>query len=367
MRRPGLSLKLSVLLMLGVVGAMVVDFSLTSGTDMDRARVLVFVVIALAMAMAAAVVLDKLVIGPLVGLSAQARRMEERGYAEPFIPSGFDEPRELGEALEHLRKRVLAEREELQRLNAELEQRVAERTAALGAAQAALVERERLVAVGRLGAGVAHEVNNPAGVILGRAGLLLDDATTPEAQEDLRVIMRQAERIRDITGALLRLGRPSRGERVAVDLAGVARSACELARREASDRQVRLDIEAQPSEVVADAAALEQVAYNLVRNAVHASPPGGVVTVVVSGRSLSVSDEGGGIPAEALPHLFESFFTTKAVGEGSGLGLAVAHGIVRDHGGSLTAMNQTEGGARFVMTLPSPAPSVEHHPTPSER
>lgn len=351
MRRPGLALKLSVLLMLGVVGAMVVDFSLTSGTDMDRARVLVFVSIALAMALFAALVLDTLIIRPLVRLSAQARRMEDRGYAEPFVPTGLDEPRELGEALEHLRQRVLAEREELHRLNADLERRVEERSLALAAAQQALVAGERLVAVGRLGAGVAHEVNNPAGVILGRAGLLLDDAATPEAAEDLRVIMRQAERIREITGALLRLGRPSRGERGAVDLAAVARSAMELARHEAAARGVGLELVAGASEVEADAAALEQVTYNLIRNAVQASPPGGVVRLNVVGTELSVSDAGSGIPLGALPHLFEPFFTTKKLGEGTGLGLAVAHGIVRDHGGTLTAENLPEGGARFVVRL----------------
>lgn len=351
MRRPGLALKLSVLLMLGVVGAMLVDFSLTSGSDMDRARVLVFVSIALAMALFAALVLDTLVIRPLVRLSAQARRMEERGYTEPFLPTGLDEPRELGDALEHLRQAVLAERVELQRLNAELERRVEERSAALAAAQEALIARERLVSVGRLGAGVAHEVNNPAGVILGRAGLLLEDAATPEAAEDLRVIMRQAERIREITGALLRLGRPNRGERGEVDLAAVARSAMELARHEAAVRGVTLALVASSSEVQADAAALEQVAYNLIRNAVQASPEGGVVRLTVAGSELMVEDDGAGIAPETLPHLFEPFFTTKKLGEGAGLGLAVAHGIVSDHGGTLTAQNREGGGARFVVTL----------------
>ena len=353
MRRPGLALKLSVLLSLGVVGAMLVDFALTSGTAMDRARVFVFVTLALAMALLAAFVLDALVIRPLVRLSAHARRMEARGYAEPFVPTGMDEPRELGEALEHLRQRVVAERAELRRLNAELEARVEERSAALARAQAALLEGERLVAIGRLAAGVAHEVNNPAGVILGRAGLLLDDAGALPAEvvDDLRVITRQAERIREITGALLRLGRPAVRERRETDLAAVARSAAELARREAAVRGVAIVVDTAPSAVSADAAALEQVAYNLVRNAVQASPAGGTVRVTVAAGELGVEDEGPGLSPEVLPRLFEPFFTTKPVGEGTGLGLAVAHGIVREHGGQLLAENREEGGARFRMRL----------------
>lgn len=355
MRRPGLSLKLSVLLMLGVVVAMVVDFSLTSGTPMDRARVFVFVAIALGMALVAARVLDVLVVRPLVRLSAQARRMESEQYREPFVPGGMDEARALGEALEHLRARVVAERAELHRLNGELERRVEERSAALATAQAALMQRERLVAVGRLAAGVAHEVNNPAGVILGRAGLLLDDAAAlpAEAVEDLRVIARQAERIREITGALLRLGRPSGREPGPVDLAAVARATAELARREAAARSVTIELAATAAPVTGDAGALEQVAYNLLRNAIQASPAGGRVRVVTTPGELCVEDQGPGLAPEVAARLFEPFFTTKPVGEGTGLGLAVAFGIIRDHEGTLTAENLPGGGASFRVRLPS--------------
>ncbi len=353
MRRPGLALKLSVLLMLGVVGAMLVDYSLTSGSPLDRARVLVFVALSLGMALAAAVVVDVLVIRPLVRLSTQARRMQALDYAEPFAPTGMDEPHELGLALEHLRQRVVAEREELRRLNAELEARVEERSAALAEAQRELLARERLVSVGRLAAGVAHEVNNPAGVILGRVGLILDDpsALPAEVIDDLRVVARQAERIREITGALLRLGRPSRGERGAVDLAAVARSAADLARHEAQLKGVALRVEGAARPLTGDAAALEQVVYNLVRNAVQASPEGAAVTLTVSARQVVVEDQGTGLTPEVIEHLFEPFFTTKALGEGTGLGLAVAHGIVRDHGGTLVAEARPGGGARFVVRL----------------
>jgi signal transduction histidine kinase len=354
MKRPGLALKLSVLLMLGVVGVMLLDFALTPGSALDRGRLLLFVALAFGMALVGALVLDGLVIRPLVRLSAQARRMVANDYAEPFLPRGLDEPRELAEALEHLRQRVVAERPTLQQVNSELELRVTERSNELAETQRALLERERLAAVGRLAAGVAHEVNNPAGVILGRAALLLDDADQlpAESAEDLRVIVRQAERIRDITGALLRLGRPNRGERAPTDLGAVARSAAGLAVPEANARAVSVRVEGTAEELVADGAALEQVVYNLVRNAVQASPPDTTVEVRVEGRGLTVADRGAGVDPGALPHLFEPFFTTKPLGEGTGLGLAVAHGIVAEHGGTLTAENRPEGGAVFTLRLP---------------
>lgn len=354
MKRPGLALKLSVLLMLGVVGVMLLDFALTPGSALDRGRLLLFVALAFGMALVGALVLDGLVIRPLVRLSAQARRMVANDYAEPFLPRGLDEPRELAEALEHLRQRVVAERQTLQQVNSELELRVTERSNELAQTQRALLERERLAAVGRLAAGVAHEVNNPAGVILGRAALMLDDAEhlPAESAEDLRVIVRQAERIRDITGALLRLGRPNRGERAPTDLAAVARSAVGLAVPEANARAVTVRVEGAAEALVADGAALEQVVYNLVRNAVQASPPNTIVEVRVAGRCLTVADRGAGVDPAALPHLFEPFFTTKPLGEGTGLGLAVAHGIVAEHGGTLTAENRPEGGALFTLGLP---------------
>lgn len=356
MRRPGLALKLSALLVMGVVGTMLADFVLSpsgEGTD-TRARVLLFVCVALLMALAAAFVLDMLVIRPLARLAHHARRLEETEYASPFPLVGRDEPRELGEALERLRRQVVLDRESLKSLNAALEARVEERSAALAAAQRALLERERLASIGRLAANVAHEVNNPAGVILGRTSLLLDDAAglPAEVVEDLRVVERQARRIREITSSLLALGRPASADRALADLGDIARSAAQLVAREAESARVVLHVEAKAAPLWCNAAALEQVVYNLLRNAVSAAPGGNVRIETTLGR-LVVEDSGSGIPAEVLPRLFEPFFTTKPVGEGTGLGLAVSHGIVADHKGRIYAENREGGGARFVVELPA--------------
>ena len=325
MRRPGLALKLSALLV---------------------------------MALVAAFVLDVLVIRPLGLLAQHARHLDDKGYAVPFPVSGRDEPRELGDALERLRQVVVADRDALQALNTALEARVEERSAALASAQRALLDRERLAAVGRLAAGVAHEVNNPAGVILGRVSLLLDEpGELPAALvDDLRVVERQARRIREITASLLALGRPATGERVAADLAEVGQAALDLVRREAESAGVSLVAQFSPSVVSCDPAAIEQVAYNLLRNAVQAAP-GGTVRLTVQAGRLSVEDTGPGLSSEVLPKIFDPFFTTKPLGGGTGLGLAVAHGIVADHNGRIYAENRDGGGGRFVVELPHRGPN----------
>ncbi|MDP2313321.1 MAG: ATP-binding protein [Pseudomonadota bacterium] len=356
-RRPGLALKLGALLTLGVVAAMLLSSAFTRAYDGsgDTAWVALALGVALASALVFAAVLDWLVVRPLVRLARQVRRMETADLAEPFVATGIDEPRELGEALERLRRRVLVEQERQKQLNEDLEARVRERTEALAAAQRELSDAERLASVGRLAGGVAHEINNPAGVILGRASYLRtvmeETGGDPEQIADLAVMERQAERIRQITGSLLRFARKSTGERRAVDLADVARDAIALARLEARARGIDVKGSLRPAPVRADPHALEQVAYNLLRNAVHAARS--TVHVRTGPDGLVVEDDGAGIPAEHLPRVFEPFFTTKAPGEGTGLGLAVVHGIVTEHGGRIVAENVPGSGARLHVTLPA--------------
>lgn len=350
-RRPGLALKLGSLLTLAVVGVMLLSSGFTRAYDGsgNDAWVAVALLVALVFAFLVAVVLDVLVVRPLVRLATQVRRMEAQDLAEPFVPTGMDEPRELGVALEQLRLRVLEERRRQRALTTELEERVAERTLALAVSQRELFDAERLATVGRLAGGFAHEVNNPAGVILGRASYLREILEEEQGDasriDDLRVMERQAERIRQITGSLLRFARPGTGERRAVDVAAAARDAAALVRLEARDREVEIVAELVTLEIVADAHGLEQVIYNLLRNGVHAARSR--VRVSVGPAGMYVEDDGGGIADVHLARLFDPFFTTKPPGVGTGLGLSVVHGIARDHGWRLTVENLASGGARF--------------------
>jgi len=226
-------------------------------------------------------------------------------------------------------------------------------TAALREHQARLVESEKLAGIGRLAAGVAHEINNPLGVILGYAKLLRKKADGAAAA-DLAVIEEETLRAKEIVDGLLDLSRPMprRG--------GAGRPAAARGRRGAAARRGppargRRRRRGGARHGAGPPEKLRQVLVNLVRNGAEAAGPGGRVAVRVEegpgGVEVSVVDSGPGLDPEVRPRLFEPFFTTKP--KGTGLGLAVSRAIARAHGGDLAADGATAGGARFALRLPA--------------
>lgn len=241
--------------------------------------------------------------------------------------------------------------EERQALIAEHERRLA--------AQTQLRHAERLVTVGRLASGVAHELGTPLNVAQNYAQMIESGTVEgDERVEGAKIIREQVEGMTRIVRQLLDFARAGKPQRSAVDLVEVVGAALAMLKPIARQKQVQLELAAPPSLTAnADGAQLQQVLTNLVVNAVQAVPSGGKVRVEVEARAagqamIRVSDDGPGVAAEILPHLFEPFVTTKQVGEGTGLGLAVAYGIAREHGGELTAENLAQGGACFTLLLP---------------
>ena len=228
-------------------------------------------------------------------------------------------------------------------------------TAALKDHQERLVQHEKLAGIGRLAAGVAHEINNPLAVILGYTRLLRRKAEGAAA-EDLQVIEDETLRAKGIVDGLLDLSRPLRGVHEAVELRALADDVVARLAGTKLLEGVRVDVEGQGL-ARGHAPKLRQVVLNLVKNAVEAAGPGGRVRVHIDVAGevvrLCVEDSGPGLSPEARARLFEPFFTTKDAG--TGLGLAVSQGIVRAHGGELGADEGEGGGARFVVTLPAAA------------
>ncbi|RKH70066.1 HAMP domain-containing protein [Corallococcus interemptor] len=227
-------------------------------------------------------------------------------------------------------------------------------TGALREHQARLVQHEKLAGIGRLAAGVAHEINNPLGVILGYVRLLQRRAEGALA-EDLRVVEEEAVRCQDIVEGLLDLARPGRGPLEPVAL----RDACEevvLRLREATKLgAVTVEVHGEGT-AWAQAPRLRQVLLNLIKNAAEASGEGGRVEVRITGDAdgaarVAVSDSGPGVTPEARAQLFEPFFTTKP--SGTGLGLAVSQAIAEAHGGRIDVDTGALGGARFTLSLPA--------------
>ncbi|OLN25765.1 sensor histidine kinase [Desulfovibrio sp. DV] len=221
-------------------------------------------------------------------------------------------------------------------------------------------QAEKLVAVGKLAAGLAHEINNPLGVIACYAELLRQSLVDPQALDDLAVIERHATMAKKVLRDLLDFARPRPAKPGPCDLAALAASLARIFEVQGQSRRVGLcvNVPADLPLAKADATALEQVLSNLLLNALDAvAPDTGRITLAAAASadgehlSLTVSDNGPGIPPADRPHIFDPFFTTKDAGRGSGLGLAVAYGLMRDMGGAIDVA--TDGGAIFTLTLPA--------------
>jgi PAS domain S-box-containing protein len=222
-----------------------------------------------------------------------------------------------------------------------------------------LVQSGKLATIGELAAGVAHEINNPLFAILGLVEFLLKEAEPGTKAHDRLVLVQQTGlEIKEIVRALLDFAREPSEERALVSVHDAARETVELIRRTSAAKAVEIveTYDEQPTPVVGNPNQLKQIFLNLVTNASQALSGEGLIEVAVRRDGdwvvASVSDEGPGIPEAALTKIFEPFFTTKRDSGGSGLGLSVSHGIAEAHGGSLTAENRLEGGARFTLRLP---------------
>jgi signal transduction histidine kinase len=240
----------------------------------------------------------------------------------------------------------------------------------LAEAQRRLLASERLASVGAVADAVAHEINNPVGVLVTRSDFLLsviqDRPLFQEIREDLDTIRRQAQRVAKTIQDLLSSTRGARRTWAAVDVETVVEAAIKLVSPSMRDRRVQFDFRrpAQPLRVWGDQDRLEQVLVNLLTNAVQAIQDRGRVTVEVVERDsewieLVVTDTGSGIAPEHLPRIFDRFFTTKAPGFGSGLGLSIVSGIIRDHGGQIVVDSSLGKGSSFRVVLRSYAPSQD--------
>ncbi len=225
---------------------------------------------------------------------------------------------------------------------------------------------ERMVAVGQLAAGLAHEINNPLGVIRCYAELLQASQPEPQAQADLEVIVRHTDQARRVVRDLLDFARPRPAEPGPSDLAAVTAATLDVLRPRGKADPVLLSLDVEPGLplVAAGAEALEHILTNLVLNALDAAganTAGPEVRVRLRAKKrlveLEIEDNGNGIAPEHLERVFDPFFTTKEVGKGTGLGLAVVYSIVRDLEGSLEVENAPGGGARFRVLLPAAAPA----------
>jgi signal transduction histidine kinase/HAMP domain-containing protein len=362
--------------------------------------------LALAAVLGVGFVVSRSITRPLTRLAAAAHELGGGNYEFRVpAPAGSSEIEELTRAFEAMRQSLRARIEELSRLTERLEQMVGDRTAALqralaenrtlletlrewndvlerkvdertrdlAEAQRMLIRQDRMAAIGRLAAGVAHEINNPLGILAGFAEGLLDRSHDPtlaaepafgDFPEYLRLIGQEVDRLKAIVQRFLHFARSRVPEKQLIDVNRVAEQVLELladhARREG--KQLARALDAGALWIEADPEQLKQVVLNLVLNGLDAIDRGGWVRITTRARDgvaeIRVRDNGGGIAEELRDRVFEPFFSTKPPEKGTGLGLALCQDLVRENGGEIELEESTVGvGTEFVIRLPLALPA----------
>ena len=296
---------------------------------------------------------------PTRALVGKVRRIGSGDLSGPLPASQNDELGEIAAEVNAMCDRL---NEAHMKLEKETEERVA--------AEQQLRHADRLMTVGKLASGMAHELGTPLNVVSGRAQMIVSgESNLSEAREDARIIVDQTKRMTKLMRELLDFARPRPAQRAWLDLRPVAQETLTLlsALARAHDTELRLR-DGPSARANVDPAQLQQVLTNLVVNAIHAVEGHGEVSIGFRTAAqkppadhggpfgqwlvIEVSDTGRGMDAAIVPRIFEPFFTTKDVGEGTGLGLSVTHGIVREHGGFITVHSVLGQGTTFAVHLP---------------
>ena len=333
-----------------------------------------------------ATVLRRQVAEPLTGLMAATRRVAAGDYNLQLDEQRDDEIGQLAHSLNRMsrelnhREAALQERREaLETLNRQLAAELQERCRAEAEVirqREALHQSEKMNALGSLLAGVAHELNNPLSVVVGRSLILEEELRHQPAGPAIARVREAAERCARIVKTFLAMARQEKPTRVELDLKSLLKSALELVGYglKADGVVVELDLPAHLPALHADPDQLVQVFTNLLVNAQQAMNTRLERRLRISacaldgGRAVAVtvSDTGPGVAPEIAHRIFEPFFTTKGVGEGTGVGLSVSHGILQAHGGCLRLTESELGGASFQVLLPA-GRGGEVMETPGER
>jgi len=340
-----------------------------------RMIVLIMILVTLAVIILTTLMVN-VIIKPIDDLVVATERIAEGDLSHLVKGGSLDEISRLANAFNVMVESLRHSREEIEMYNRTLELKIAERTSELEAAQTQLVQSEKMSAIGQLAAGVAHELNNPMGGILGYAQFALEKMSkaTPEImtardidalRKYLTDIEQQARRCRSIIKNLLKFSRSSdRKEWEEFDLTSILDDTISLIQHQLDLGNIELtrDFAADLPTLQGSPSQLQQVFTNLLLNAQHAMPEGGKlhITTRLSPRlgefsgcaEVVIEDNGAGIEEEHIKRIFEPFFTTKETSKGTGLGLSISYGIVKEHGGDIAVQSEPGKGTKFTVILP---------------
>ncbi|MEE9443943.1 MAG: ATP-binding protein [candidate division Zixibacteria bacterium] len=317
-----------------------------------------------------------LITKPIEQLAAAAEKIAQGDLSLRTEIKRFDEIGQLAISFDVMVESLKESRQEIEEYNRTLEEKIIERTRELEEAQSHLIQTEKMAAVGQLSAGVAHELNNPLGGILGYSQYTLEKMNRKPFSEvtekdfnsykkHLRDIETQTRRCKTIVQNLLKFSRSaSKFEKSEADINNTLLETITLIEHQLSMHKINLvtDLPDNIPTVMGNTGMLQQVFTNIIINALHAMENGGNLLITTrhspslgefSGAvEISFADDGVGIPAEIQKNIFEPFFTTKSIGQGTGLGLSVSYGIIREHGGEIKVDSIEDCGTTFTIILP---------------
>ena len=297
---------------------------------------------------------------PLKQIEEVARKIAEGDYSYEFsIKKAPREVESLASSLNNMAKELEKEQKELEEWATKLEHKVEERTQEIKKIHGQLFRSEKLASLGKLAAGVAHEINNPLTGVLTNASLLLEDfEETDPRKEDVQVIVSETIRCREIVKRLLDFSRQTKPQKKQTDVNLLIDNIVLLVRNQTSFRNIVIEktLDEKLPQIMADPDQVQQVFINLILNAADAMQKGGKLileTKVIPIKDfieIRIIDSGVGIPEELRTRIFDPFFTTKE--NGTGLGLALSYGIVEQHGGTINVESKIGKGTTFIIHLP---------------
>jgi two-component system NtrC family sensor kinase len=296
---------------------------------------------------------------PLRKLEESSQRISDGEYRHDFKVKGPREIEHLARSLDKMAKQLEQEKRELEEWGTTLEKKVSERADEMKKINAQLFRSEKLASLGKLAAGVAHEINNPLTGILTNSSLLLEDMEKDDPKyEDVEVMVKETIRCREIVKRLLDFARQTRPQKRLASINALIDNIILLVRNQTSFRNILIekDLSADIPDILVDPDQIQQVFVNIILNAAEAMTKGGSLKIR-SARSadresivITFADTGPGISEEVRERIFDPFYTTKE--HGTGLGLSISYGIVEQHGGTISVDSNPGKGSTFTISLP---------------
>ncbi len=349
-----------------VLGVLEADFSLASVDENIKKQSITITVYALALMVLVSavlyVILRKIVLKPLTVLSNAMGTAAQGDLGRPVTPASKDEIGLLVRAFNAMIQELRLARERMQDWTASLEREVTKKSNELKRSQDRLIQAEKLAALGRLAADVAHEIRNPLTAIGGFARRLQKNAAGEKEKARAAVIVSEVDRLEKILRDVLTFSRDARSNLEKQRVEQLVRDAVNLHAYICREQSVRpeLMIEKDLPLILVDKDQVRQALSNLITNAIDAMPRGGTLTVTAGMETLNdvryvflkVSDTGHGIDEDNLSLIFEPFYTTKDIGRGTGLGLSITRKIIEEHGGFIRAESVRGKGSGFWLYFP---------------